>query len=148
MKKNLYIHLASLLTMACDLESKHSVNESKSIKEIINELFANDTSPISSWLINVIETYLQHTQKSEPLTVHKLFTLTNDMLLTYSITTTQTESTQLCSKLFHSLQTNKHLPEIKELYPINTKCTAMYTEDSYSSNSVSFRLIVIKLSFR
>ena len=52
------------------------------------------------------------------------------MFITYSITTTQTESKQICSKLIELLEKNDYLPKFDEPFPINSKCIALYTVDS------------------
>eukprot|EP01084_Bolivina_argentea_P233372 393100_1 len=110
--------------------AKPSTEEtSLSIKEIVITIIIDTSSPISSWLVNVIGTYLGNTQSLEPLTTDVLFTLTNDMLLTYSIATTQTQCKQICSRLISLLQTNQHIPEFDEPFPIHTQCIAFYTND-------------------
>merc|ERR1719204_2786558 len=83
-----------------------------SIEAIIAQFIPDDSSPIGSWLTHVITTYLSNTDNTQPLCADTLFELTNDMLLTYSISTSQSQSKQLCSRLVRALRTHHHLPPL------------------------------------
>eukprot|EP01084_Bolivina_argentea_P168490 292180_1 len=120
-----------------------------SVSDIISTVIKDNSSAISSWLINVVESYLNNSHELDPLTTNKLFLLINDMLLTYSITTTQLQSKEICSKLIHLLQINQHLPEVNnfELFPVNSKCIASYTEDNQWYTATVIEILESKQSY-
>lgn len=102
------------------------MTETMSIEGIVSTIIGDASSPIVSWLTNVLETYLSNTQQSVALTTNILHDLTHEMLANYSFN----DPRDLCTKLMESLEANGHIAPFTEPFPVHTQCLALFLDDS------------------